>query len=255
MSLLDIVQEAFAIIGLEEVSQVIGNSEQNVRQLRSLIQQGGNQIARTSNADGGTWSVLERIYEFPTEADKTEYDLPTDFERLVSETAWQKDKYWRMRGSIPPKQWQSIRNRQATVPYNVFRVLRTQSESVGNINPNTAPQRLRKFTLEPAPGENITLVYEYISRAWWIDQAGYQFKRKPTQDTDESVFGDDIHVLDAVWRFKSANGLKFSDELAIFEMERDRMLVQDASAEYIAVGHDRRLGANYWESDIEWPAV
>lgn len=254
MSLLNIVKEASAIIGLDDVSQVIGNNEPNVRQLRALIEQGGNQIARTSNADGGTWSVLERIYEFPTQADKTEYDLPSDFERLVSETAWQKDKYWRMRGSIPPKQWQAIRNRQATVPYNVYRVLRTQN-SVSSISQDAAPQTLRKFVLEPAPGENITLVYEYISRAWWIAQDGTQYKRRATDDTDESLFGDDLHILDVVWRFKSANGLKFSDELAIFEVERDRMLVQDASAEYIAVGHDRRLGANYWESDVEWPAV
>lgn len=254
MSLLDIVREAAAIIGLPDYTQVIGSNEDNVRQLRALIQQGGNQIARTSNADGGTWSILERYYEFVTEDDKVEYDLPTDFERLVSETAWQKDKYWRMRGSIPPKQWQAIRNRQATVPYNVFRVLRTQN-GTGTISQSSAPQTLRKFTLEPAAGAGITLVYEYISRSWWISQDGTQFKRKPTADTDESLFGDDLHVLDAVWRFKSANGLKFSDELAIFEIERDRMLVQDASAEYISVGHDRRLGANYWESDVEWPSV
>ena len=255
MSLLDIVRESFAIIGLDDVTQVIGNNEPNVRQTRALIEQGGNMIARTSNADGGTWSILERYYEFVTEDDKVEYDLPNDFERLISETAWQKDKYWRMRGSIPPKQWQAIRNRQATVPYNVFRVLRTQNSTTGAILQSSAPQTLRKFTLEPAAGGGITLVYEYISRHWWISQDGTELKRRATADTDESLFGDSLHVLDAVWRFKSANGLKFSDELAIFEVERDRMLVQDASAEYISVGHDRRLGANYWESDVEWPAV
>ncbi len=250
MSLLSIVKEAAAIIGLEDYSQVIGNSDSDVRQLRALLQQGGNMISNMTNADGGAWSVLERIYEFPTTENETEYDLPADFQRLITETVWQKDKYWKMRGSATPRQWEMVRNRQAKTPYNVFRILRTQN-GVTQVGENQAPQVVRKFTLEPEPGENITLVYEYISNAWWVSENG-EFKRRATADTDESVFGDHLHVLDLVWRFKNANSLEYASELALFEMERDRLLIQDAATEYISAGIDRRAYANKWESDVEW---
>ena len=61
-----------------------------------------------------------------------------------------------------------------------------------------------------------------------------------------------MHVLDAVWRFKANNGFNYAADLATFEIERDRMLVQDEAAEYVAVGRDRRWGANRDESDVEW---
>lgn len=255
MSLLDIISEASAQIGLPGVSQVIGNQDQNVRQMVSLLKSGGNMIANVTNADGGTWSILERIYEFQTTEGEAEYLLPSDFSKLVTETVWQKDKYWKMRGSATPRQWEMVRNRQAKTPYNIFRILRTQipnNPAQISLAGGKAPQAIRRFALEPAPGADITLVYEYVSQDWWIDGEGTQFKREPTNDSDESLFGNHLHILDVIWRFKSANGLKFADELAQFEMERDRMLVQDAATEYIPAGIDRRHYANKDDSDIEW---
>ena len=250
MSLLSIISDASDIIGLPTVSQVIGNNDKNVRQMLALLQSGGDALARMTNSQGGSWVVLDRIREFQSVIDETEYDLPDDFKSLLTETAWIKEKYWKMRGSLNPRQWQTLRNRSSTTAYNVFRIVR--GTSVGTITPGTPQNAVKKFTLEPAPGDSETLVYEYRSNAWWISSDGNAFKKRPTADTDESLFGDEISLLDVIWRFKQQNGLNYAADLAIFEDSRDTAFAQDGAFESIPIGYDRRSTGNKDESDVEW---
>ena len=251
MSLLDIVSRASDEIGLPDVTQVIGNSDKNSRQLLQHLLSGGNSITQMINAQGGSWSVLTRIYEFTTTQDEPEYVLPSDFGRIIVDTAWQKDKYWQMRGSVDPRSWERLRNRQTSASYNVFRILRRSGNGAITINSN-APNQLRRFVLEPAPGDGETLVYEYVSQDWWVDVTGSDFSRQPDSDDDESVFGDDIHVFDLVWRWKKANGFDYAADLAEFEQYRDNALFQDMAMPQVPVGHSDRLYANKDESDVEW---
>ncbi len=252
MSLLRIVQRASDSIGLGQYDFVIGNTERDVRQLSEKIQTGGEDIATMSNSNNGSWSMLERINEFETVDNQAEYDLPDDFSKLITRTAWAKNKYWLLRGSMSPQKWQQIRNRKSTTAYNVYRILRTASSTIGAVNGKPVANMLRKFTLEPPPGGGETLLYEYVSTAWWVSADGQTFKSSPTDDTDESVFGDTLHVLDAVWRFKAANGFSYESDLGTFEAYRDKLMMQDENQEFISVGYDRRLYGNYTESDVEW---
>lgn len=251
MGVLNIAQEAADRIGLPQVTQLIGSTDENARAMRSLIQASGEDLCLMQDPDGDGWAVLEREYEFVTEADETEYDLPEDFKSLTAETAWQKDKYWKLRGSLNGRQWQKIRNRQATISYNVFRIKRTLG-AAGQQGRATAPIKLRKFTLEPAAGAGITMVYEYISTYWWVSQDGSEFKRRPTVDTDESLFGEEIHIRDLIWRFKASNGLVYASDLAQFEHYRDSLFFQDTPKEDIPIGYDYRTYANKTESDVAW---
>lgn len=252
MSLLAIVQNAAADLQLPDVTTVIGNGEKNVKQLLRQVVASGNALRQMKNGDGDGWSVLERINEFQTSAGVAEYALPSDFKYMLTDTAWKKDKYWLMRGSLSGKQWQRIRNRKSSTPYNVFRILRASNPS-GPVSPNTAPNTIRKFTLEPAPGDSQTLVYEYVSKAWWVSADGSTFKETPTADDDESLFGDHIHELDIAWRWKQKNGFNFAADLAIFEDYRDKEFGQDVPKQPIELGRRHNRGySNSDVSDFEW---
>ena len=253
MSLLRIIQRASNGIGLPVVSSVTGNEDNNVRQLLEFVQEGGNALAQTTNQDGGSWSVLERIYEFQSVADQVEYNLPADFEKMITGTAWQAEKYWALRGSLTPRQWERQRNRRSNTAYNVFRVFRTQETNGGGATAKSLAQNsIRKFQLQPPTDADTTLVYEYVSNYWWVSADGTTFRKEPTADDDEPLFGDDLLVLYAIWRFKAENGFSFAAALASYETKRDAMLVQDRAAEYITVGYDRRGYVNKDESDLEW---
>jgi len=252
MSLLKVAQRVADAQTLPAISQVLGNEDDNVRQIRQWIQEGGNDLAQTTNADGGSWSILERIYEFASVADQGEYSLPADFEKFISNTAWQREKYWQLRGSLTPQQWERQRNRRSNTAYNVFRIFRTQNGSATTVQKSLAQNTIRKFHLEPPTDGGTTLVYEYVSNYWWVSEDGSTFRREPEDDTDEPLFGDDLLVLYVLWRFKAANGFDFSSDLALFETKRDRMLVQDRAAEPISVGRSRHGYANRDESDVDW---
>ena len=261
MSLLTIAQAIADEVGVKSIQSVVNNTGKNERQIRRLIEAGGRALCQKTNSNGDGWSVLTRIYEFTTEGTSieqvTEYDLPSDFKKFVAETAWQKDKYWKMRGSVGGRAWERIRNRQASQSYNVFRIFRTQETgeaAIQSVSVNSAPNQLRKFHIEPAPGAGIDIVYEYVSQAWWISEDGSTLKNQATADTDESLFGDEIHIRDGVWRFKQANSRQYAADLAIFEDYRDTELVQDMAQENpIPVGRSYQSSyANSDESDVSW---
>ena len=254
MSLLDIAQAISDQVGIKEISSVINNSGDNERQIHRLIQSGGRALCQKTNSNGDGWSVLTRIHEFTTVDAEPEYNLPSDFKKFVVNTAWQKDKYWRMRGSLSGQRWEQIRNRQSSQSYNVFRIFRTQNSVGAQVQDDSAPNTIRKFHIEPAPGAGIDIVYEYVSEAYWISEDGTTFKRTPDADSDESLFGDEMHILDGIWRFKAAKGYNFSTDLALFEDYRDTAMAQDMAQENpIPVGYrDTGRYANWTESDVGW---
>lgn len=257
MSLLTIAQAIADEVGVASISSVVNNTGKNERQIRRLIEAGGRALCQKTNSNGDGWSVLIRIHEFTTEDSTTEYPLPSDFKKFVVNTAWQKDEYWQMRGSLGGKSWERIRNRQASQSYNVFRIFRTQengSATSTSVSETGAPNTLRKFHIEPAPGAGIDIVYEYVSQAWWISEDGQTLKNQATADTDESLYGDEIHIRDGVWRFKQANSRQYAADLAIFEDYRDTELVQDMAQENpIPVGRSYQSSyANPCESDVAW---
>lgn len=254
MSVLSIAQAIVDRVGTKSITSLFTNPDKNERQIRSVIQGGGRALCQKTNSQGDGWSVLTRIYEFTTTSE-AEYALPSDLKKFVVRSAWQKDKYWLMRGSLSGRQWERVRNRQTSQGYNVFRIFRTQKTTTfGAVGQNEAPNIIRKFHIEPAPGPGIDIVFEYVSNAFWVSADGSTIKETPTQDDDESMFGDEIHILDGVWRFKQANSRNYAADLAVFEDFRDTMMVQDMSADDpIPVGNRGLWGyANVDESDVTW---
>ena len=255
MSVLSIAQAVVDRVGTKSINSLFTNPDKNERQIRSLLQGGGRALCQKTNSQGDGWSVLTRIHSFTTVAATVEYDLPEDFKKFTNATAYQMDKNWLMRGSLSGRQWQRIKNRQASQSYNVFRIFRSQSTAgLGAIGQNKAPNIFRKFQIEPAPGAGITVAFEYASEFFWVSADGSTLKEVPTQDDDESLFGDEIHVLDGVWRFKQANSRGYAADLAVFEDYRDTAMAQDMAAnDPIPVGRSYSLGyANPDESDVSW---
>lgn len=250
MSLISIAQEIADSVGLPAIQQVIGNNDNNVRQILAIIKRSGRTLSQMTNSEGDGWSTLNKTHEFQTVNGQAEYDLPNDFKHLIVKTAWQKDKYWQLRGSLNSRQWARLVNRRSTVGYNVFRIARTTAAigaaSVGALN------LVRKFVLEPPPGGGEDIVFDYVSKFWWVSNDGTTFKAEPTADTDESLFGDHIHIMDGIWRYKAANNFGYAVDLADFEVYRDQALAQDMAAEPIPVGHGGEVTANRDESDVEW---
>lgn len=114
---------------------------------------------------------------------KTKYALPSDFDRIVDQTQWDKSKHWRMIGPVTAQQWQWLKSGYiATAPQIRFRIMA-----------NT-------FQIWPPTTSNDYLGFEYQSNAWALDLTGTA-KTSFTVDTDTCVFPDRLMVLGLKMKF------------------------------------------------------
>lgn len=120
------------------------------------------------------------------------FTLPTDFDRLIDRTDWDKSQHWEMLGPETAQQWQWLKSGYiSTGPRVRFRVL-------GNL-----------FQIWPALGADHTLGWEYQSKYWiYATGATALSKSSFTVDTDTCIFPDRLMVLALKRAYFKAKGFE-----------------------------------------------
>lgn len=222
MTVLSIVQDAADRINLPVVSQVVGNQDQTTRSLYQALLSEGKDLLLEDPA----WSVLIREHTFTTQPNVEEYALPTDLQRILNNTCWDRDQYWQVRGGVTPQQWQVIRS-------GLYQTARLSS----NFRLKASTDRTKKaFYLDPIPTSQRTLVFEMQSTGWLYSTNGSpDFKSRPSNDGDEVIFDDEMATLGVVWRYLRMRKLPFAFELAQYKDYRDKLIAQDRAPPTLSV--------------------
>ena len=107
------------------------------------------------------------------------FPQPSDFDRLVDRTQWDKSKHWEMLGPETAQQWEWLRSGYiSTGPRIRYRML-------GGY-----------FAIWPPLGSTESLSYEYVSNLWVVPTGGYlPTKTAFSVDTDTCIFPDRLMVL------------------------------------------------------------
>jgi hypothetical protein len=110
---------------------------------------------------------------------QTKYAMPTDYDRLIDRTDWDKSKHWEMLGPETAQQWQWLKSGYiSTGPRIRYRVM-------GDT-----------FQIWPPLGTNEYIGFEYVSNAWVSTAFGTApTKTSFTLDTDVCIFPDVLMVL------------------------------------------------------------
>ena len=235
-TLLQLVQQATGEMGLNQPTQVVGNSSSDVIQLYSLINSVGYEVQRDHN-----WEALDKEYRFYTvyttltctlvedsvnvttvesttglsnlyivtgtginqdtyvntvtgansltlsqAATETgvftlyfsqaKYPLPSDWDRQVDRTHYDKSKRWEMMGPTDAQQWQFLKSSYiSTGPRIRYRIL-------GGY-----------FQIWPAMNTDEYLGFEYMSNQWATSSAGVT-QTSFQADTDTCIFPDRLMV-------------------------------------------------------------
>jgi hypothetical protein len=117
MSLLTIAQNVADFTGFERPSTVVGNTDPIARQLFAFINREGKQLMRSNN-----WPVLLKEHTFNTVNGTQSYDLPTDYDRSVGSTMYNRtdlgsDGRAYHTAAVPAGSlWHSQRRHHAKVP-------------------------------------------------------------------------------------------------------------------------------------------
>jgi len=198
MTLLQMVQQACGEMGLPKPMSVQDTNDAIAVQMLALSNREGRECTRKAGPVGG-WPVLRKENVFAAVPGQAAYALPADFDRMISQTEWDRGFRWQMLGPLQPAEWQVLKSGLSpTGPRRRFRLMGGQ------------------FYLDPTPADTNTLVYEYYS-ANFVQQAAGTTSSTFVSDGDTYLLPDDLMVLGLIWRWRRAKGLDYAQEAKTYD--------------------------------------
>jgi hypothetical protein len=172
---------------------------------------------------------------------KQDYDLPDGYDRMISDTNWDRTDHWRNLGTKSSQDWQFLQGGIISIgPRERYRIYNN------------------KFRIFQALTTVYNFSFEYVSN-WWVCATGSDQGSKSayTADTDTCVFPDDLMLAGLKFYFLKAKKLDYSIELGEFMRSLSYCKAQDVpvSAMSLApVGMNQLVGP--WSvQDGNWPSV
>lgn len=170
---------------------------------------------------------------------KQDYALPSGFDRMVSDTNWDRTDHWRNAGPKTSQEWQWLQGGIISVgPRERWRIYNN---------------KLRIFA---ALTSVYTFAFEYVSNLWVIPTGGTEGTKSTfTLDTDLFVFPDDLMRAGLKYYFLRAKKLDFGIELAEFEKIRSIRHAQDVPVPSVNMApQSAELLVGPWSiPDGSWP--
>lgn len=147
------------------------------------------------------------------------YPLPSDFDRQVPRSQWDRSDYRMMFGQTSSQKWEWLKGGIVTsAPFYRYRL-------IGN-----------RMQVTPTPATKLILANEYISN-YWISSATAQtpIRSSFAADTDLNVFNDDLMVNGLKYQFQKQNGLEYAATLMEFSRSLSYSKAQDTPAENLSL--------------------
>jgi hypothetical protein len=162
-------------------------------------------LSRAATATGTTVSLT---------FSQTQYTMPSDYDRLVDQTEWDKTQHWVMLGPETGQQWQWLKSGYiSSGPRMRYRLL-------GGF-----------FQIWPPAGVADYIGFEYLSNQWVLAAADSVTPSKTsfTVDTDTCIFPDTLMVLGIKSKYMMAKG--WADPYGLpFERHKAIAIANDAGS-------------------------
>lgn len=148
---------------------------------------------------------------------QSDYPLPSDFERAIDNTMWDRARFWAMRGPQSPQQWQlyksSVIGRASIQRRYRFREI------------ENAPH----FSIDPVPTDNgSNLVFEYVSTAWCKSDTGTK-QSMWEADTDVGILDEYLMGLGVRWRMMRRLGFSYAEERDEYDRQVQKAMAKDGA--------------------------
>jgi hypothetical protein len=196
-----------------------------VNQDTYLVSATGTQAVMTqaaiSSATGTTFTISQ-----------TKYSLPSDYDRLIDRTDWDKSKHWEMLGPESAQQWQWLKSGYiSTGPRVRYRVL-------GDT-----------FQIWPPLGTNEYIGFEYVSNAWVATASGVTpTKTSFTLDTDICIFPDNLMVLGLKKKYFEVKGFDTTAFTRDYQMQLNIAKAADAGSPTLSMSPRKSSVLIGWEN-------
>lgn len=204
MTLKTMINEAQDSLSLPRSTVVVSSTDQNVRTLFALAQQEGRELSRRYN-----WQALltEKTFTSIAAASQTGA-IPTDFDRFVNGSMFNRSRKRRVTGPLNVDEWQAQQALSASLLTDAFRI------------------RGDAILITPTPPVGDTYAYEYVSK-YWCESSASAGQIKWTADDDTGVLSEELMTLGLVWRFRKARGFDYAEEFNTYTSEVEQAAMRD----------------------------
>jgi hypothetical protein len=217
-TLLSLIQAFCNETGLAEPASVIGNSDDQNKQILALANREGKELSEIAGGFGG-WQNLHIEHTFLTVSGQADYALPSDLEYFAQRTFWDGSQRWELLGPIAAQEKQLLRyGFLATGPRRKFYI------------------RSNKIYIDPVPDTSgQTIAFDYYSKNWVLAADGVTSKALFTADTDTIRLDEDCFIMGLKWRFLRAKGLDYSQEKSDYEIAVNQKIARDCGQRDLSI--------------------
>lgn len=215
MSLLSIVQDAADEIGIQRPTSVAGNSDPDAQKLLRLINKAGFGLMKEV-----AWQVLRKEQTFTALNQEAQTSiLPSDFDRFVPETFWDRTNIRYLSGPVHGTEWQGLK---AT-----------------NYNDERRKYALRgdSILVIPVPDGGETYAFEYVSNQWCQSSDG-SGQTAFAADADTGVLDEELLTRALRLAYLIAEGLPADAAMMDFKDYYDTLRDNDQPDGNILVAGD-----------------
>ncbi len=226
MSLLTICQDACRHLSLPVVSVVVGADTGHAPLLFVCAKQELRDLANRYQ-----WQQLTREHTFTTTATAVQLTasaFPTDFDRIINETMYNRTQRERIWGPLSADEWQHIQANVTTLVDPSYRF------------------RGGTILLSPTPAAGETIAYEYISDFKALSSGGTeQANYAADDDVQISFWPDNVIMLGVIWRYRRAKGYVYSADLEEYERRVVDLIQRDGTKQRLTSDAPTRI-RNPW---------
>ena len=230
MTILSMCQNVADFTGFERPTSVISNTDPIARQLLALAQREGKQLMRVSD-----WAILKKEHTFSTSNGTAAYALPSDFDRLVLETSYNRSDNDILTGPISSSEYQLVNHGMATTGTTEKFRLKAASNAL-------------KFELDPTPSSTQTIGFEYVSTQF-CQSSGGSGQAAWAADTDTGILDETTMEMGITWRFKAAHGLEYGEDYKQYQLEVRQAVARNGSSPVLQLDDARKLIIGPYQSD------
>lgn len=216
MTLLSITQDAADEIGLERPPSVYGSTNPTAQKFYRYANRVGNALMK-----GYAWQALraEQTFSALGQEEQTAI-LPSDFDRIVPETFWNRSTKILISGPKSDVDWSTLKAENQTLYDVAYFILRGSS-----------------IFIYSAPAANSNLAFTYVKNTWARSSGGTP-QVKFLADADTSVIDEELITLGVIAAFLAGDGQPFGAAKEAFDDRFAQLIDSDQPSAMILQSGD-----------------
>jgi len=216
MTLLSICQDAADEIGIIRPTSVASNADPDAQKIFRLANKVGTALMRKV-----AWQALRKEKTFTGLASETQTSiLPSDFDRMVPETFWDRTNKNLISGPISAVQWQGLK----------------ANDYADDSRPKFA-RRGDNILIIPTLGGGESLAFEYVSNQW-CESSGAVAQSAFAADDDVAKLSEELITCGLVYAYLEAEGLPSGAAYGAYEKHLNDELRNEMGSPGIMVAAD-----------------